>query len=166
MSTEPVAAEAQDTAAPGPAGPERLPAVVDQGEALHAPTQGGADTVAVRIQGPPAMGQDLVRTITETAAAVRHLDATGSPAADITITAVTAPVCVGDTQADALQAASDLARTTPGLRINAMSIARIPGPVEGMWQWAVTLYMASPDPRTGEYSGEVHHGEPVVQPGY
>ncbi|MHA6757009.1 hypothetical protein [Streptacidiphilus sp. PAMC 29251] len=65
------------------------------------------------------MGQDLVRTITETAAAVRYLDAAGSPAADVTVTAVTAPVCVGDTRADALFAVGSLARETPNLRINA-----------------------------------------------
>ena len=140
--------------------------VVRGDQALPAPTQAGTDMVPARIQGPPAMGQDLVRTITETAAAVRYLDATGSPAADITVTAVTAPVCVGDTQADALFAAASLARETPSLRINALTIARVPGPVEAMWQWAVTLYLASPDPRTGEYSGEVHHGEPVTRPGY
>lgn len=104
----------------------------DQG--LPALTQAGADVVPARIQGPPAMGQDLVRTITETAAAVRYLDATGSPTTDITVTAVTAPVCVGDTQADALFAAASLARETPNLRINALTIARVPGPVEAMWQ--------------------------------
>jgi hypothetical protein len=133
---------------------------------LPALTQAGADLVPTRIQGPPAMGQDLVRTITETAAAVRYLDATGRPAADITIIATAAVVCTGDTQADALQAATDLAREAPHLRISTMTLARVPGPVEGEWQWAVTLCLASPDPRTGEYSAEVHHGEPVARPGY
>jgi hypothetical protein len=86
-----------------------------------------ADVVPVRIQGAPAMGQDLVRAISETAAAVRFLDAAGSPAADITITAVTAPVCTGDTPADAFQAAADLARAASHLQINACSLARVPG---------------------------------------
>ena len=134
-------------------------------QALPAHTQAGPDAaVPARLQGPPAMGQDLVRTITETAQAVRYLDAVGTPAADITVTAVTAPVCTGDTVADAFQAAADFARAAPRLQVNACSLARVPGPVEGVWQWAVTLYVAAADPRTGEYSGEVHHGDPVARP--
>jgi hypothetical protein len=46
---------------------------------------------------------------------VRYLDAAGSAAADITVTAVTAPVCTGDTPADALQAAADRNRRVPGI---------------------------------------------------
>ena len=120
------------------------------------------ELMPARLQGPPAMGQDLARAITETARAVRYLDAVSSPAADITVTAVTAPVCTGDTPADAFQAAADLAHAASHLQINACSLARVPGYADGVWQWAVTLYVAAADPRTGEYSGEVHHGDPVV----
>ncbi|MFC1428530.1 hypothetical protein ACEZCY_35750 [Streptacidiphilus sp. N1-12] len=148
---------------------DRTPAaaLVRGDQALPAHTQAGSEAaVPARLQGPPAMGQDLVRTITETAQVVRYLDAVGTPAADITVTAVTAPVCTGDTVADALQAAADFARAAPRLQVNACSLARVPGHVDGLWQWAVTLYVAAADPRTGEYNGEVHHGEPVSQPGY
>lgn len=113
---------------------------------------------AVRVQGPAGMGQDLVRTISDATAAVRFIDATGSGAADISVTALTALVCTGDTEADAMQAAADLTREiAPRMRIISTAWAGTPGPVDGTWQWSLTLTVASRDPRTGEYSGELHH---------
>ncbi|MFC1435998.1 hypothetical protein ACEZDB_35735 [Streptacidiphilus sp. N1-3] len=124
-----------------------------------------ADLVSARIQGPPAMGQDLVRSISEAAAAVRFVDATGSGAADISVTALTALVCTGDTEAAAMQAAADLTREiTPRMRIISTAWAMTPGPVDGAWQWSLTMTVAAADPRTGEFSGEVHHGDPALRP--
>ena len=131
---------------------DRAPAVVDQEQAL---------LPAARVQAPPGMGQDLVRSISEAAAAVRFVDATG----DISVTALTALVCTGDTEAAAMQAAADLAREiTSRMRISALSWATTPGPVRGTWQWSVTLTVSSRDPRSGEYVGELHHGPARSQP--
>lgn len=134
-------------------GAEPLPAVISAGD--------GRPAVAARPQGPASMGHDLVRTITQAAQAVRYLDAAANPAADIHVTTVTAPVCTGDTPADALQAAADFARAAPHLQINAVSFARIPGHAENVWQYSVALYVTAADPHTGEFGDDVHHSGPV-----
>jgi len=116
----------------------------------------------VRVQGSASMGQDLVRAISGAAAAVEYVDAVGSsPAVDFSIVARATTVCVGDTEADAIQAAADVARELAQrrIRITDLTWARIPGPVEEEWQWSVTLTLATRDPGTGEYPGEVHHGD-------
>jgi hypothetical protein len=106
------------------------------------------------------MGQDLGRSISEAAAAVRFVDATGSGAADISVTALTALVCPGDTEAAAMQAAADLTREiTPRMRIISTAWAMTPGPVDGAWPWGLTMTVSSRDPRgvarpgCGEHAG-------------
>ncbi|WP_042404756.1 hypothetical protein [Streptacidiphilus carbonis] len=132
------------------------PAAVGQEQAL---------LPAARVQAPAGMGQDLVRSISEAAAAVRFVDATGSGAADISVTALTALVCTGDTEAAAMQAAADLTReVTPRMRLVSLAWATVPGPADGTWQWAVTMTVASRDPRTGEYVGELHHAPAAPVP--
>jgi hypothetical protein len=93
-----------------------VPAVVDQERAL---------LPAARVQAPAGMGQDLVRSISEAAAGVRFVDATGSGAADISVTALTALVCTGDTEAAAMQAAADRNRRVPG--IPEWNLCELPG---------------------------------------
>jgi hypothetical protein len=130
-------------------------------------TQTPATLPASRVQGPARMGQDLVRTISDAAAAVRFVDATGKGNADISVTVLTALVCTGDTEADAMQAAADLTREiTPRMRVVSLAWARTPGPVLDTWQWNVTLTVANRDPRTGEYTGELDHAPatPAPQP--
>ena len=87
---------------------------------------------AARVQAPAGMGQDLVRSISEAAAAVRFVDATGDGAADISVTALTALVCTRDTEAAAMQAAVDLTREiTPRMRIISTAWAMTPGRLTG-----------------------------------
>lgn len=105
---------------------------------------------------PPFAG-DLVRTIQQASSALGVIS-TLNPSSDITVSAYTALVCAGDTAAAALQAAADLAREAPTLEIQALNWAKVPGPVEGTWEWHVTLTVSARDPQTGEYGGSTHHG--------
>ncbi|ELP65074.1 hypothetical protein PV735_46810 [Streptomyces turgidiscabies] len=129
-------------------GHENLPAV-----------PGGQPGTAVeqgRTSAPPFAG-DLVRTIQEASSALRVVS-TLNPSSDITVSAHTALVCAGDTAAAALQAAADLAKEAPTLEIQALNWAKVPGPVEGTWEWHVILTVSARDPETGEYGGSTHHG--------
>ncbi|MFI7142865.1 hypothetical protein ACIBQ5_35740 [Streptomyces massasporeus] len=78
-------------------------------------------------------------------------------ASDVSVSALTALVCAGSTAADALQAAADALRQAPGLEPHGLSLAKMPGPVEGMWEWHATVTVSSRDPETGEYGGSTHH---------
>lgn len=150
MSPRPDAADGDPHAAAAKSGGRRLPV---RTAPVHTP---------VRVQGPESMGQDLVRAISAAAVAVQYVEAAGSsPAADFSIVARATTVCLGDTEADALQAAADLARELAQrrIRITDLTWARIPGPVEEEWQWSLTLTLASRDPGTGEYPGELHHSD-------
>lgn len=129
-------------------GRETLPAVLGGSP--------GTTVEQIRTQAPPFAG-DLVRTIQEAGTAVRVLS-TLNPSSDITVSAHTALVCAGNTAADALQAAADLAREAPTLEIHALALAKVPGPVEGTWEWHVTLTVSALDPQTGEHGGSTHHG--------
>jgi hypothetical protein len=110
------------------------------------------------VLGGPAFARDLVRTLDEASAAVTSLVALG-PSSDVTVSALTALVCVGPTPADALQAAAETLRQAPALEPHGAAIARAPGPVEGLWEWHVTLTVSSPDPVTGEHGGSTHHAD-------
>jgi hypothetical protein len=90
----------------------------------------------------------LVRTIQEAGTAVRVLSALNANS-DVTVSAHTALVCAGNTSADALQAAADLAREALTLEIHALALAKVPGSVEGTWGWHVTLTVSSRNPETG-----------------
>lgn len=128
-------------------GPEHLPAPRPAPEAD-----------LVRVEGP-AFAHDLVRSLDEASTAVRALAEIG-PAADVTLSAFTAFVCAGSTPADALQAAADLARQAPNLEPHALALAKMPGPVEGLWEWHITMTVSSRDPVTGEYGGgSTHHAD-------
>ncbi|WP_330294073.1 hypothetical protein [Streptomyces sp. NBC_00576] len=129
-------------------GHENLPAVLVG--------QPGAAVEQARTSAPPFAG-DLVRTIQEASSALRVVS-TLNPSSDITVSAHTALVCAGDTAAAALQAAADLAREAPTLEIQALNWAKVPGPVEGTWEWHVILTVSARDPETGEYGGSTHHG--------
>ncbi|KOG85971.1 hypothetical protein ADK38_33675 [Streptomyces varsoviensis] len=111
----------------------------------------------VRVEGP-AFAHDLVRSLDEASAAVSSLPALG-PSADVSVSALTALVCTGSTPADALQAAAELARQAPTLEPHALALAKMPGPVEGMWEWHITMTVSSRDPVTGEYGGSTHHAD-------
>jgi len=139
---------------PRPRPGTRLPAA----RTVQDPAPATAAVVA-RVQGPASMGQDLVRTITQAAAAVQFVAATGSTDdVDVSVTALTALVCTGETEAAAMQAAADLTREiTPRMRVVSLAWATTPGPTVDTWQWSVTMTVASRDPGTGEYSGELDH---------
>ncbi|MGX9891185.1 hypothetical protein [Streptomyces sp. NPDC002276] len=120
--------------------------------------QSGAAVEKTRQPTPPFAG-DLVRTIQAAGSAVQVVSAL-NPASDITVSAHTVLVCAGDTAADALQAAADLAKEAPTLEIQAVNLAKVPGSVDGMWEWHVILTVSSRDPQTAEYGGSTHHGQP------
>ena len=130
----------------GPAGP--LPALRDTAEAAVEPARPGG----------PAFAQDLVRTLDEASSAVSSLARLG-PSSDVTVSALTALVCAGSTPADALQAAAEMLRQAPTLEPHGLSLARVPGPVEGLWEWHVTATVSTRDPITGEAGGSTHHAD-------
>ncbi|MFJ9427872.1 hypothetical protein [Streptomyces sp. NPDC101249] len=137
-------AHSEHTSPPADQGPEHLPTL------RPAPA-----AEAVRVEGP-AFAQDLVRSLDEASAAVSSLPPLG-PSADVSVSALTALVCTGSTPADALQAAAELARQAPTLEPHALALAKMPGPVEGMWEWHLTMTVSSRDPATGEFGGSTHH---------
>lgn len=85
--------------------------------------------------------------------------AEGSQSSDVSVNVFTALECNGATPADALQAAADIARKAPGLEPHSLTLARIPGPIEGVWEWTLTMIVSACDPQTGEYSGPTHHAD-------
>ena len=123
---------------------------------LPATRPGEGVVESVRIGRPPAFAQDLVRSLDEAAGAVGALADRGQPS-DVSVSMFTALVCTGSTPADALQAAADVALQSPTLEPHALSLARVPGPVDGMWEWTITMTVSARDPQTGEYSGPTHH---------
>lgn len=128
--------------------PENLPAARTAPETAVEP---------VRPQAPPSVVHDLVRTIAEASTAVKYLDALGSSSSsDVTVSAFTVLECAGSSPADALQAATDVARGAPALEIHSLAWARVPGPVEGAWEWRITMTVSSRDPQTGECAGSAH----------
>jgi hypothetical protein len=58
-----------------------------------------------------------------------------------------------------LQAAADVARKSPGLEPHGLSMARVPGPVEGMWEYQLTMTVSARDPKTGEFGAPIHHAD-------
>lgn len=117
----------------------------------------GAAVESARLLSPPPFAGDLVRTITQASEAVSVVSTLG-PNSDVTVSAFTALVCAGSTAADALQAAADLAKAAPTLEIHALAWARVPGPVEGVWEWQLTMTVSSRD-ETGEYGGATHQAD-------
>lgn len=101
---------------------------------------------------------DLVRSLGQASQAVGALDQLDS-SSDVTVSALTALVCTGSTAADALQAAADVARKSPGLEPHGLSMARVPGPVEGMWEYQLTMTVSARDPKTGEFGAPIHHAD-------
>jgi hypothetical protein len=105
---------------------------------------------------PRRFSHDLVRNL-------RHADDAAkfandpSGASDITVSAIAAVLCVGITQADALQATADWAAEAPHMQIHSIALAQMPGPVEETWEHHVTLTVSSRDPQTGEFDGSTHH---------
>ncbi|MFF6852764.1 hypothetical protein [Streptomyces antimycoticus] len=111
---------------------------------------------SVRPDRAPSFGVALVRSLDEASTAVSSLSAR-NPSSDVSVSAFAALECVGATPADALQAAADAARQAPHLEPHGLSLARVPGPVEGLWEWNITLTVSARDPETGEYGGPTHH---------
>ncbi|MEU7153833.1 hypothetical protein AB0B15_38335 [Streptomyces sp. NPDC045456] len=135
-----------------------IPPPPDPGGTTHVPARSAAhEPDAVRVEGP-AFAHDLVRSLDEASTAVGALSALG-PGADVTVSALTALVCAGSTPADALQAAADLARQAPGLEPHGIALARVPGPVDGLWEWHITMTVSARDPQTGERGGSTHHAD-------
>ncbi len=133
----------------------------DRGPAAHLPATRRPVEDGVELLHPdrtPPFAHDLVRSLDEASQAVGALDRL-DPSSDVTVSALTALVCTGTTAADALQAAADVARKSPGLEPHSLSLARVPGPVAGLWEYQLTMTVSSRDPQTGEHAGPVHHGE-------
>jgi len=127
--------------------PNRLP--VDR-----CPPETAVETVELN-RTPRAFGVDLVRSLGEATTAVTSLSA-HNPSSDVSVTALAALMCVGATPADALQAAADATREAPHLEPHGLALARVPGPVEGLWEWHITLTVSARDPETGEYGAPTH----------
>lgn len=130
------------------------------GGSVHLPVVRGSTESVVetaRIGRPPLFAADLVRTLDVARDVVGELG--DEEASDVSVSALTALVCTGTTPADALQAAADAARRAPTLEPHGLSLARTPGPVEGMWEWTLTMTVSARDPLTGEYGGHTHHGD-------
>ncbi|MER8039394.1 hypothetical protein [Streptomyces hydrogenans] len=124
--------------------------------AARRPVEGGVELL--RTDRTPPFALDLVRSLDEASQAVTSLDPLG-PASDVTVSALTALVCTGSTPADALEAAAEVARKSPGLEPHGLTLARVPGPVAGSWEYQITMTVSSRDPQTGEDVAPVHHGE-------
>ncbi|MYT25957.1 hypothetical protein GTW69_37775 [Streptomyces sp. SID7760] len=125
---------------------------------LPATRRPAEDVVGFREGRTPPFALDLVRSLDEATQGVTALDRLG-PSSDVTVSALTALVCTGTTAADALQAAADVARRTPGLEPHGLTLARVPGPVDGLWEYHITMTVTSRDPETGEFSAPVHHAD-------
>ena len=131
----------------------------ERGSSAHLPVVHPGDGVAeVRIGRPPVFAHDVVRSLDRAAEAVGALADHGQPS-DVSVSMFTALVCTGATPADALQAAADVARQSPTLEPHSLSLARVPGPVDGMWEWTITMTVTARDPQTGEHSGPTHHAD-------
>lgn len=115
-----------------------------------------AATAALPVQGVP-FARELIRSISDASEAVRTLPP--QSAGDVTVTAHTATVCHGVTAAEALRAAAAFADTAPRMEIHTVALARVPGLVEGTWEYDVTLIVSSRDPQTGEPAGSTHQGD-------
>ncbi|MFE2829171.1 hypothetical protein [Streptomyces sp. NPDC059271] len=133
----------------------------DPGPGAHLPATRRPVEDGVELLRPdrtPPFAHDLVRSLDEASQAVGALDRL-DPSSDVTVSALTALVCTGTTAADALQAAADVTRKSPGLEPHSLSLARVPGPVVGLWEYQLTMTVSSRDPQTGEDVAPVHHGE-------
>ncbi|MEU0389230.1 hypothetical protein [Streptomyces chartreusis] len=78
---------------------------------------------------------------------------------DVSVTALTALDCTGSTPADALAAAAAVLRQASHLEPHGLALAKVPGAVEGMWEWHLTLTVSARDPQTGEYGAPTHHAD-------
>ncbi|NGN68438.1 hypothetical protein G5C51_31645 [Streptomyces sp. A7024] len=125
---------------------------------LPAPRQDQGAVEQVQNGQPPAFARDLVRSLDVATAGVRALADRGQ-ASDVSVSALTALECNGATPADALQAAADVVRQSPALEPHGIALAKIPGRVEGMWEYVVTMTVSTRDPQTGEYGGASHHAD-------
>ncbi|MEU3902037.1 hypothetical protein [Streptomyces sp. NPDC045251] len=133
----------------------------ERGPSGHLPATrpaGESAVETVRTGRPPLFAQDLVRSLDVATGAVGALADRGQ-SSDVSVSALTALVCNGDTAADALQAAADVARQSPNLEPHGLSLARVPGPVVGMWEYVITMTVSARDPQTGEYGGATHHAD-------
>ncbi|MFI9005516.1 hypothetical protein [Streptomyces sp. NPDC053541] len=124
--------------------------------AARRPAEAGVELL--RAGQTPPFALDLVRSLDAASQAVTSLDPLG-PSSDVTVSALTALVCTGSTPADALEAAAEVARRSPDLEPHGLTLARVPGPVVGSWEYQITMTVSSRDPQTGEDVAPVHHGE-------
>ncbi|MEU2717784.1 hypothetical protein [Streptomyces sp. NPDC007205] len=133
----------------------------ERGPSGHLPATrpaGESAVETVRIGRPPLFAHDLVRSLDVATDAVGALADHGQ-SSDVSVSALTALVCNGSTPADALQAAADVARQSTALEPHGLSLARVPGPVDGMWEYVITMTVSVRDPQTGEYGGAAHHAD-------
>jgi hypothetical protein len=125
----------------------------DSGDVVLAP---------VPLRALPGMGRDFIRTIGHAQDAVRRVseteDGLDDADADFETVAWAGWLTRGDSQAAALRKLVHLAEASPRTLITMVSLARIPGPVQGSWEWAVLAATDSPDPTLGgETATPVHH---------
>jgi hypothetical protein len=118
----------------------------------------GADVVPV--EGPalpaaPGLVRDAVGDLQQAWTAVQYVVA--GDRADVSATLQTVVKCVGSTQVDALQAATDFLRESPRAELHSIAWARLPGHAVDVWEYQATLIVSYPDAH-GETTGDTHHG--------
>ncbi|WP_042422300.1 hypothetical protein [Streptacidiphilus anmyonensis] len=125
---------------------------------LPAPVQPSYSAIVQRGRHVPGRFEDVARSLHEADEAARFAGDPGG-GSDVTVSPATLVVCVGSTQADALQAAADWACEAPQMQIHAIAFARMPGPAEEVFEFHVTLTVSSRHPLTGEFDGSTHHAD-------
>ncbi|MDX3165998.1 hypothetical protein PV516_19610 [Streptomyces scabiei] len=108
---------------------------------------------------PPLFVPDLVRTLDAARNVVSGLG--DDESSDVSVSALAALVCTGESPADALQAAADAVRRSPTLEPHGLSLTRTPGLVAGTWEWILTMTISTREPLPGEHGGQPFGDNPV-----
>ncbi|MEZ0093204.1 hypothetical protein [Streptacidiphilus sp. EB129] len=122
---------------------------------LPVPSAGHAepDTHGVARLAPSSL-QGAIGDLQQVWNAVTALDASGSTA-DVSTILHAGVECVGSTVAEALQVALAFVLRSPHVEVTSLPYARVPGPVEGTWEYRVTVLVSYPD-ANGEIGGATH----------
>ena len=120
-----------------------LPALRGTTEAAIEPVQSGQ---------PPLFVPDLMRNLDAARSVVSGIG--DDESSDVSVSALAALVCTGESPADALQAAADAVRKAPTLEPHGLSLARTPGLVAGTWEWTLTVTLSTREPLPGGHTFE------------
>jgi hypothetical protein len=133
----------------------------EPGVTAHLPALRGTTEAAVEpVQsGPPLFVPDLVRTLDAARSVVSGLG--DDESSDVSVSALAALVCTGESPADALQAAADAVRKSPTLEPHGLSLTRTPGLAAGTWEWTLTVTLSTREPLPGEHGGHTFRGNPA-----